>query len=67
MKTDEIKISDNEKVEKLKSLYLEVNKLNPEKIKLRFLFGGNELKDEEEIYKYKLKNNSTIQLNKREI
>lgn len=51
----------------MKIEYLDINKLNPEKIKVRLFYGGNELKDDEEIYKYHLKDNCTVQLNKREI
>lgn len=43
-----------------------VNNYDPEKIVIRFFFAGTEMKDEEEIYKYRIKNNNTIQLSKRE-
>ena len=67
IKTDEIKINDTEKVQKLKSEYLELNKLDSNNIKLRLFFGGTELNDEEELYKYKIKTNFTVQLSKKEI
>ena len=66
-KYEEIKINDNEKVEKLKSEYMELNKLDSNKFKLRLFFGGTELKDEEELYRYKIKTNYTVQLSKGEI
>ncbi len=38
-----------------------------DKILIKLFFAGTELKDEEAIYKYRIKNNNTIQLIKREI
>jgi len=44
-----------------------LNKFEPEKFQIRLFFGGTELKDDEQIYKYRIKNNNTVQLSKREI
>lgn len=63
-KKDEIEICDNEKVEKLRSKYLELNNYDKNKIRIRLFFGGTELKDEEKLYKYKIKNNYLVQINK---
>jgi hypothetical protein len=43
------------------------NNIDPEKIKIKLYFGGTEMKDEEEIYRYRIKDNNTVQLCKREI
>lgn len=40
---------------------------DPKKIKLRLFFGGTELKEDNEIFKYKIKNNYTVPVNKTEI
>ncbi len=62
-KTEVIKINENEKVLVLKQEYIKLNQLKPANIKIRLFFGGTELKDENEIFKYKIKNGYTVQVN----
>lgn len=66
-KTDVIKIKETEKVYVLKQEFMKLNELKPVKIKMRFFFGGTELKDENEIFKYKLKDGYTVQVSKIEL
>lgn len=63
-RTDIIKINENDKVALLKEEYIKLNNYNPNKIKIRLFFGGTELKDDNEIFKYKIKDNFTVQVNK---
>jgi hypothetical protein len=67
IKTDIIKLSENEKVSKLKEEYMKINNFDNDKIRIRLFFGGTELKDNDEIFKYKIKHNFTVQVNKIEI
>lgn len=66
-RTDIIKINENDKVGMLKEEYIKLNNYNSSKIKIRLFFGGTELKDENEIFKYKIKDNFTVQVNKIEL
>jgi len=42
---------------------MKLNEFKPNEIKLRFFFGGTEMKDENEIFKYKIKDGYTVQVN----
>ncbi len=66
-KTGVLKIKETEKVFVLKQEYLKLNELKHNKIKMRFFFGGTELKDENEIFKYKIKDGYTVQVSKIEL
>jgi len=66
-KTDEIKIKETDKVSLLKEEYMKIYNYDANKIKIRLFFGGTELKEENEIFKYKIKNNFTVPVNKIEI
>jgi len=61
-KKTNINISDNIKIEEIKQRYSEHNKLDLKKIKLRLLFGGAELKDENYLYQYNFQENYIIQI-----
>lgn len=45
---------------------MQLNNLDSEKIYIRFFFGGTEMKDEVDIYRYRVKNNNQIQVSKRD-
>jgi Ubiquitin family len=66
-KTGEIKIKETDKVSKLKEEYYIMNNINKNKIKIRLFFGGSEMTDENEIFKYNVKNDYTIQVSRREL
>lgn len=61
-KKTNINISDNIKIEDIKQKYSEHNKIDLSKIKLRFLFGGAELKDENYLYQYNFQDGYIIQI-----
>lgn len=61
-KKTNINISDNIKIKDIKLQYAEHNKIDLEKIKLRLLFGGSELKDDNFLYQYKLDDGYIIQI-----
>jgi len=61
-KKTNIDISDNIKIEEIKKKYSEHNKIDLSKNKLRFLFGGTELKDENYLYQYNLQEGFIIQI-----
>ena len=63
-KTDVIKIHETENVSVLKLEYMKLYDIKPDKIKMRLFFGGTELKDENEIFKYKIQDGYTVQVSK---
>lgn len=65
IKTDDIKINEKEKVSTLKEEYIKLNDLDKKKVCLRLFFGGTELIDENELYKYGIKDGYTVQVSKR--
>ena len=60
-KTD-VEIDENSLCEKLKFLFCEKNQIDLNKAKIRMLFGGVEMKDENHIYQYKLQDGYTVQI-----
>jgi hypothetical protein len=61
-KKDLIKIKITEKCQELKKIYCELNNIKYDENKIRLLFGGVELKDEQYIYQHKIENEYTIQI-----
>lgn len=60
-KTD-ISVDENILCGKLKLLFCERNQINQNDFKIRILFGGVEMKDENHLYQYKLQDGYTIQI-----
>jgi hypothetical protein len=58
-----MKINEADKIYDLKQEYVKSSQYQIGKIRIRFFFGGAELKDENEIFKYKIKDGYTIQVN----
>jgi len=62
-KTVVIKINEADKIYDLKQEYVKTSQYQMSKIRIRFFFGGSELKDENKIFKYMIKDGYTIQVN----
>lgn len=62
-----MKIKDNKLVFRLKEKFYEKFNINTNKKYFRFFFGGVELKDDIEIFRYNIKNDFTIQISVREL
>jgi hypothetical protein len=63
-KTFNTNISNNISGKELKAKFAELANLNIEEYKLRLLFGGVEIKEENFIYQYKIENGYTVQIMK---
>lgn len=61
-KKTNINITDNIQIKDIKQKYSEHNKMDLSKMKLRFVFGGSELKDENYLYQYNFKEGFIIQI-----
>lgn len=57
-----INITDNIQIKDIKQKYSEHNKIDSSKEKLRLLFGGSELKDENFLYQYNFQEGYIIQI-----
>ena len=58
----EIEITDNLKINDIKNLFAEKSLINLDKVKLRFLYGGTELIDNNHLYQYKIFDGYIIQI-----
>jgi hypothetical protein len=61
-KKTNINITDNIQIKDIKQKYSEHNKIDLSKDKLRLLFGGSELKDENYLYQYNFQEGFLIQI-----
>lgn len=61
-KKTNINITDNIQIKDIKEKYSDHNKIDLTKFKLRFLFGGSELKDENYLYQYNFQDGYIIQI-----
>lgn len=61
-KKTNINITDNIQIKDIKQKYSEHNKIDISKYRLRFLFGGSELKDENYLYQYNFQEGYIIQI-----
>jgi hypothetical protein len=60
-KTD-VTIEENTLCGQLKLLFCAKNNIDPNKFKIRMLFGGVEMKDENYLYQYKMHDGYTVQI-----
>jgi len=61
-KKTNINITDNIQIKDIKKKYSDHNKIDLSKIKLRFLFGGSELKDNNFLYQYNFEEGYIVQI-----
>jgi hypothetical protein len=57
-----IELTDDFKIIDIKNLYAEKNCINLDTVKLRFLYGGAELNDNNHLYQYKIFDGYIIQI-----
>ena len=57
-----MEISDDLKIVEIKRIFAEINSIDLVNTKIRFLFGGSELLDDNLIYQYNLKDDYLVQV-----
>lgn len=57
-----MEISDDLKIVDIKRIFAEINSIDLVNTKIRFLFGGTELLDDNLIYQYNLKDDYLVQV-----
>ena len=62
-----VKISNISSGSDLKSLFFQISEINSEDFKIKFIFGGTIIKDEDLIYQHSIKNEYTVQILKLKI
>lgn len=58
----EVEIDDDIQISDIKKKFADINSIDLVNFKLRLLFGGSELKDENFLYQYNIKDNYIIQI-----